>query len=60
MDSGTAGSKQERRDEISNGMKSMMNKICWKKDFVEKNIQDEVLAEPRDSSSRCVCILTLQ
>ena len=45
MDSGTAGSKQERCDEISTEMKSMLVKICWKKDFIEKNTQNPQLAE---------------
>ena len=36
IDSDTAGSKQEKCDEISNEMKSL---ICWTKDFVEKNTQ---------------------
>ena len=45
MDSGTAGCKQERCDEISNEMKRMSIKICWKKDFVDKNTQDSQPAE---------------
>ena len=45
MDSDTAGSKQDRCDDISNEMKSMVIKICWKKDFIEKNIQDLQPAE---------------
>ena len=36
IDNDTAGSKQEKCDEISNDMKSLV-KICWTKDFVEKN-----------------------
>ena len=39
IDSGTAGSKQEKCHEISNKMKSMLIKICWKKEFIEKNTQ---------------------
>ena len=39
IDSGTAGSKQEKCDEISNEMKSMLIKIRWTKDFIEKNTQ---------------------
>ena len=39
IDIDTAGSKQEKCDEISNEMKSMLIKICWPKDFVEKNNQ---------------------
>ena len=60
---GTAGSKQEKCDEISNEMKSMLIKICWTKEFIEKNAtsrsrwSDEVLAEQRYSSSRGVSIL---
>ena len=45
MDRGTAGSKQETCDEISDEMKSMLVKICWTKDFIEKNIQDLQPAE---------------
>ena len=45
MDSGTAGSKQERCNERSNEVKSMSIKICWKKEFFEKNIQDLQPAE---------------
>merc|ERR1712135_113493 len=37
MDCDTAGYKQERYDEISNEMKSMLIKVGWKKDFIEKN-----------------------
>ena len=37
MDCGTAGYKEERYDEIANEMKSMLIKVGWKKDFVEKN-----------------------
>ena len=37
IDSGTAGSKQEKCDEISNEMKIMLIKICWKMDIIEKN-----------------------
>ena len=33
-DSDTAGIKQEWCDEVSNEMKSMSIKICWKKDFI--------------------------
>ena len=39
MKSGSAGSKQEKFDEFSNEMKSMLIKICWTKDFIEKNIR---------------------
>ena len=39
IDSDTAGSKEEKCDEISNEMKSMLIKICWTKDLVEKNTQ---------------------
>merc|ERR1711916_354058 len=37
MDCDTAGYKQERYDEISNEMKSMLIKVGWKKYFIEKN-----------------------
>merc|ERR1712226_1394831 len=37
MDCDTAGYKQARYDEIANEMKSMLVKVGWKKDFVEKN-----------------------
>jgi len=38
MDCDTAGYKQARYDEVSNEMKSMLVKVGWKKDMVEKNI----------------------
>merc|ERR1719230_1641862 len=37
MDCDTAGYKQARYDEIANEMKSMLIKVGWKKDFVEKS-----------------------
>ena len=37
MDCDTAGYKQARYDEIGNEMKSMLVKVGWKKDFVEKS-----------------------
>merc|ERR1711957_176992 len=37
MDCDTAGYKQSRYDEIANEMKSMLVKVGWKKDFIEKN-----------------------
>merc|ERR1719265_2958869 len=37
MDCDTAGYKQARYDEIANEMKSMLVKVGWKKDFVEKS-----------------------
>merc|ERR1719203_1200330 len=37
MDCDTAGYKQARYDEIANEMKSMLGKVGWKKDFIEKN-----------------------
>jgi elongation factor 1-alpha len=37
MDCDTAGYKQARYDEIANEMRSMLVKVGWKKDFVEKN-----------------------
>ena len=60
IDSDTAGSKQEKCDEISNEMKSVLIKICWTKGFFKKKKHttsrssrtDEVLAEQRCSSSR--------
>jgi len=38
MDCDTAGYKKARYDEVSNEMKSMLTKVGWKKDMVEKNI----------------------
>ena len=32
-----AGYKKDRFDEIANEMKSMLIKVGWKKDFIEKN-----------------------
>merc|ERR1712060_722024 len=37
MDCDTAAYKQARYDEIANEMKSMLVKVGWKKDFIEKN-----------------------
>jgi len=37
MDCDMAGYKKERYDEIGNEMKSMLVKIGWKKDFIEKS-----------------------
>merc|ERR1712048_1182246 len=37
MDCDTAGYKKDRYDEIANEMKSMLVKVGWKKDFIEKN-----------------------
>jgi elongation factor 1-alpha len=37
MDCDTAGYKKDRYDEISNEMKSMLVKVGWKKEFIEKN-----------------------
>ena len=37
MDCDTTAHKQARYDEIANEMKSMLVKVGWKKDFVEKN-----------------------
>ena len=34
MDSGIAGSKQEKCDEISNERKNMLIKICWTTNFI--------------------------
>merc|ERR1712187_90969 len=36
MDCDTAGYKQARYDEIANEMKSMLVKVGWKKEFIEK------------------------
>ena len=66
MDSGTAGSEQEKCDEISNEMKSMLIKICWTKDFIEKNTQTAEAgavgatkcSQNSYSSSRGVSVLT--
>merc|ERR1719446_1742850 len=38
MDCDTAGYKQARYEEVSNEMKSMLVKVGWKKDMVEKNV----------------------
>merc|ERR1712100_971191 len=38
MDCDTAGYKKERYEEIANEMKSMLIKVGWKKDFIEKNV----------------------
>ncbi|CAL1146275.1 unnamed protein product [Cladocopium goreaui] len=37
MDCDTAGYKQARYDEVANEMKSMLVKVGWKKDFIEKS-----------------------
>merc|ERR1712188_59683 len=37
MDCDTAGYKKDRYDEIRNEMMSMLVKVGWKKDFIEKN-----------------------
>merc|ERR1711972_263454 len=37
MDCDTAGYKQARYDEIGNEMRSMLVKVGWKKDFIEKS-----------------------
>merc|ERR1719213_1094548 len=37
MDCDTAGYKKERYDEISNEMLSVLVKVGWKKDFIEKS-----------------------
>merc|ERR1712115_549586 len=38
MDCDTAGYKKSRYEEVSNEMKSMLVKVGWKKDMVEKQI----------------------
>ena len=45
IDSDIAGGKQDKCDEISNEMKSMLIRISWTKDFIEENIQDLQPAE---------------
>ena len=67
MDSGTAGSKQARYDEISIEMKSILIKICWTKDFIEKNTHNQPKQSERRSARRTavlveqgVSILTFQ
>ena len=52
MDSGTAGSKQERCDDISNEMKSMHVDQDPGHTTSGSSWSDEVLAEQRHSSSR--------
>jgi len=37
MDCDVAGYKKDRYDEISNEMKNMLQKVGWKKEFIEKN-----------------------
>ena len=37
LDCDTAGYKQARYDEIGNEMKSMLVKVGWKKDLIEKS-----------------------
>ena len=37
MDCDTAGYKLARHEEVSNEMKSMLVKVGWKKDMVEKD-----------------------
>merc|ERR1712110_1261048 len=49
MDCDTAGYKQARYDEIGNEMKSMLVKVGWKKDFIEKNTP--VLPSPAGSAT---------
>jgi len=38
MDCDVAGYKKDRYDEIANEMKNMLQKVGWKKDFIEKNV----------------------
>ena len=52
MDSDIAGSKQDRCDEISNEMKSMLIKICWNKDVIGKNIQ---VVQPAEAVGATKC-----
>merc|ERR1719174_1113258 len=56
----TAGYKQSRYDEVSNEMKSMLVKVGWKKDMVEKNVpflpisgwMGDNLLKPEDSAGK--------
>jgi len=60
MDCDTAGYKQARYDEVSNEMKSMLVKVGWKKDMVEKNVPflpisgwvGDNLLKPEDSAGK--------
>merc|ERR1712193_452138 len=59
MDCDTAGYKQARYDEIMNEMKSMLVKVGWKKDFIEKLSSCRLTPRPthaqaRSSPSRCI------
>merc|ERR1712093_222512 len=38
MDCDMAGYKKDRYDEIANEMRNMLQKVGWKKDFIEKNV----------------------
>merc|ERR1719324_130216 len=38
MDCDVAGYKKDRYDEIANEMRNMLQKVGWKKDFIEKNV----------------------
>merc|ERR1712151_1316735 len=52
MDCDTAGYKKDRYDEIANEMKSMLVKVGWKKDFIEKNVQCDTLYDVLDKLCR--------
>jgi len=60
MDCDTAGYKQARYEEVSNEMKSMLVKVGWKKDMVEKNVpflpisgwMGDNLLKPEDSAGK--------
>jgi elongation factor 1-alpha len=60
MDCDTAGYKQARYEEVSNEMKSMLVKVGWKKDMVEKSVpflpisgwMGDNLLKPEDSQGK--------
>jgi len=60
MDCDTAGYKQARYEEVSNEMKSMLVKVGWKKDMVEKQVpfmpisgwMGDNLLKPEDSQGK--------
>merc|ERR1712028_287815 len=61
MDCDTAGYKQARYEEVSNEMKSMLVKVGWKKDMVEKQVpflpisgwMGDNLLKPEDATGKC-------
>jgi len=60
MDCDTAGYKQARYEEVSNEMRSMLVKVGWKKDMVEKSVpflpisgwMGDNLLKPEDSAGK--------